>query len=127
MFGKYYKLTKNFSIFLIIGILTSVAQALLLWLLVDNLKYPVFITTLIVALVVYLAKYYAYVSIGIMENKFIQYNIINLAILLLNVVVIWLMVNFLGFFASVSSVILAVTFFIIRFAMLSNAKLINNR
>jgi len=74
----------------------------------------------------YISKFYVYVFADLMHNRFVRYNIVNLFVLFLNVVVIWLLVDFLGFYASVSSAIVTFVFFVLRFVVLSKFGLIKD-
>lgn len=124
---KYYSISKNFSIFTIIGVIYALLQIFLLWLLIDTLRYNTLLTTAIVASTIYITKFYTYVGIGLMHNKFMKYNVTNLLLLFLSILAIWVLVDFLGFYASISSAITALIFFVLRFAALHKAELIKKR
>lgn len=124
--SKKYSISKNFSIFTIIGAIQSLLQIFFLWLLIDILKYPSLLMTSVVISTLYLVKYYAYIKVGLMYNKFIKYNMVNFSLFLLNIVAIWILIDFFGLYASISSIIVISFLFILRFMVLNKFGLIKN-
>jgi len=111
--------------FSIIGIFYAVLQIALLWWLIDILNYPTFIVTAIVVSLIYITKFYTYVWIKLMKKKFWYYNMVNVFLFVLNIVLIWVMVDYLHLLASVSSAIVTISLFISRFFVLKKFKLLN--
>ena len=124
--SKHFSVTKNFTTFSGIGLFYAVLQIMLLWVLVDIQEYNTLLTTILVAFTVYITKFYTYVYVKLIKNKFLHYNTVNLTLLILNIFLIWFLVDFLGFLASISSAIVAALFFVLRFVVLSKTKLIEN-
>ncbi|MDP7179733.1 MAG: hypothetical protein QF824_00495 [Candidatus Woesearchaeota archaeon] len=120
------KYIKNFSVFLVIGAVQSVLQVFLLWVLIDILKFNTLIITTIVTIGIYVAKYYVYVFVGLMKNQFMKYNVINLATMVVSILAIWILVDFFGWYASISTMVLAVIFLVLRFVIFDKAGMVNN-
>ena len=117
---------KNFTTFTGIGLFYAILQIILLWALVDMQKFNTLLTTILVAFTVYITKFYTYVYVKLIKNEFMHYNAVNLALLILSILFIWFLVDFLGFWASYSSAIVATLFFVLRFFVLSKTELIKN-
>jgi hypothetical protein len=103
-----------------------VLQDVLLWVLIDILKFNTLIITTIVTSGIYVAKYYVYVFVGLMKNQFMKYNVINLATMVVSILAIWILVDFFGWYASISTMVLAVIFLVLRFVIFDKAGMVNN-
>ena len=119
-------LVKSFSAFTGIGIMYAVLQIVLLWLFVDILTFETLITTAVVATLLYVIKFYTYVFVKLMKNKFMHYNATNFIMLVLNILFVWILVDFLGMLASVSSALVSIIFFILRFVILRKVGIIHH-
>ena len=101
-------------------------QALFLWILIDILNLNTIIFTTIVSVSLYSVKFAVFVWIRLVTNHFLKYNLINLPLVVVRILTIWFLVDILGLWASASVIIVGISFFILRFAFLSKAGMIEN-
>ncbi len=110
--GKYYN---NFKKYSIIGIAFAVYEIFLLWLFIDTLGKSTLVSSILIIGSSTIFKFYIYVYSGMMKKNFLGYIIVLGAFYGTNVVLVWFFVEVLGFWASFSSIFLAIVFFILRF------------
>ena len=119
-----YKIYKDFSKFLIVGMLATFANIFLMWLFIDIFNIPSFIGAAIVVAGIFFGKFYTYVLINLIHKHFLKYATINLSIGLLNIVFVWFLIDMMGVPTAISSAAVVYSLFILRFGAFKITKLI---
>ncbi len=118
---KYYI---NFQKYTIIGAVFTLYEIFFLWVFVDMLKSATLISTALIIGSSTMLKFYLYVYSGMMENNLFRYALILVLFYSTQVILVWLLVETLGFFASISSGLATIVLFIIRFFAFDKFKLL---
>lgn len=117
------KYRTNFQKYTIMGVIFSLLEVFFLWIFIDLLKKPTLAYTVIIVGVLTILKFYSYVSIGMMKNRIFRYLIVLGVFYILDVVFIWMLVK-IGFSAALSSALMSMIFFILRFLVYDKVKLL---
>jgi len=115
---------KKFSLFVFIGILKTVFTIALNGVLIDVFGISAFFGSSITAIIVFAGTYFAYVFCNVIKPKFMEYSVSTVGFIILQVVLISLMVYFLGISGTLSSAIVIVVLFVLRYAFFRNIGII---
>lgn len=118
---KKYRI--NFGKYAAIGIIFSLLEILFLWIFIDLLKKPTFAYTSIIVGALTILKFYSYVFIDMMKNRIARYMLVLGVFYVLDVFFIWMLVK-IGFSAALSSAILSMILFVLRFLAYDKFKLL---
>ena len=119
-----YKIYKDFSKFLIVGMLTTFANIFLMWLFIDIFNIPSLIGATIVVAGIFFGKFYTYVLINLIHKHFLKYAAINMSIGLLNIIFVWFFIDIIGIPTAISSAVVVYGLFMLRFGTFKITKLI---
>ncbi len=106
---------KNFSKFTLIGAIWSLLNIFLMWLVLDIIGMPTLIGSTLVVSFIFITRFYAYIFIGLIHPKFIRYAAANISFPILNIVIVWLLIDILKIPTLISSVIAVGSLFIAKF------------
>ncbi len=124
---KTIKTGKDFAKFLSIGILDSAIYVFLMWLVIDLLGVNTAIGSTAVVAFGFVEKFYLYALFGVMAasfGNFMKYSSINFVSALLNIVLVWFLIEILGIPTIISSAAVVCIIFIGRFITFKKAGLI---
>ena len=116
----------NFMKYSMMGVAFTLYEAFLLWFFVDYLGKSTLIHSVWIVGLSTFFKFYYYVNSGMMKKKFFEYLLVLVMFYASNVVLLLFFVEVLGILASVSSVFLAIAFFVLRFLAYDRLKILNN-
>ncbi len=116
----------NFRKYAFIGVIFSLLEIFFLWIFIDMMKSPILITTVIVIGLSTLFKFYSYVLSGMMKHMIIRYVFVLAIFYILNVSVVWTLIN-IGFSAAISSALAAIALFLLRFLIYDKFQMLKNK
>lgn len=117
---------KNFSKFTFVGLVWTLLNIYLMWLVIDIVKIPTLIGSTLVVAFVFVSRFYAYVFIGLIHHKFIKYAATNISFSLANIFLVWLFIDILKIATIISSAIAVYGLFILKFIVFNQTGLIKN-
>ena len=120
---KHYN---TFNKYLTIGVIFTIYEIALFWFFVDHLNLNTLIWTIIITGSSTVFKFYAYVVSKMMKKDVMGYLIVLGIFYVVNVALMWILVEIFGVLASVSSGILAVVLFVLRYAAYDKLKMLRN-
>ncbi len=123
---KYYRRGRDFSKYLVIGVIWTFLNIFLMWLLIDYWRFPTIYSTVGASVLLFFSKFYAYILVGLIENKFLRYTSTVIGFYIANVFLMWLFVDVIGLKAVISSTIIVVGSFVLRFVFFHKIGLIKN-
>lgn len=112
---KHFHIGKNFAKYLITGIIYTVLTIFLMWFIIDYIGIPTVVGASLVVVFVFFTKYYIYRAIRFMQKGFLKYTSTVISFHVANVVLMWLFVDILRIPTVISSSIVVVGLFILRF------------
>lgn len=123
---KYYKHGKNFSKYLIVGIIWTALNIASMWFFIDIRGFPTVYASSVIAAVLFFGKFYVYLFVNLIENKFLKYASATIGFYLSSIFFMWLFVDVMGLKAVTSSTIIVAAFFVLRFLFFYKVGLIKN-
>ena len=121
---KIGKIFFQFSKYSLVGIIATVLNISLMWLFIDILNFNTKIIAAIVIIALFFLKFYMYIAINLMHNRLDKFFYVNSVSAFLNWLFMWIFVDFLGISAVISSSIIVITLFVLRFIIFKIIKLI---
>jgi hypothetical protein len=112
---RHYKTGKNFAKYFIVGSIFTLLSIFLMWFFIDIAKFSGLIGSTIATAIIFVGKYYGSVFIGLIKPKFIKYSSTAIVFSLLTIFFMWLMVDILGISAIISSSVVTISLFLLRF------------
>jgi len=123
---KVKKHTKKFSMFILIGILKSLAIVLLSWIIIDLLKVKALIASTVIITIMFFLTYLAYIKAKVIKPRFLRYTSATISFSIATIMLIWFFVDFMGFSGALSSMIVVGTLFIVRYLFFNIIGLIHH-
>jgi len=114
---KIKRHVKNFTKYLIIGILWSLLNVVFMWLLIDVIKFTALIGSTIALVILVVSKYYAYVLIKLINKNFLKYLSTVISFTIANIFFMWLAVDIMKFPTVIVSSVIVFIFFLLRFVI----------
>ena len=114
----------QFSKYSLVGIIATILNISLMWLLIDILNFNTKISAAIILLGLFFLKFYIYLVIDLMHNRLDKFFYVNSISIFLNWLFMWIFVDFFGISAVISSSIIVISLFILRFIVFKIIKLI---
>ena len=105
----------QFSKYLMVGIIVTLLNILFMWLAIDILKFETKISAAIILIFLFFAKFYTYVTVNLIHKNFYKFMIINIISIILNWFFSWILIDFIGISAAITSMMIVTTLFILRF------------
>lgn len=121
---KIYKTGKDFTKYLIVGILYTLLYIFLMWLFIDIFKIHTIIASTVIVFSILILKFYTYVIINLIHHRFLKYITIELGFILSNIFLAWLLIDVIHIPTVISSSIIVYCLFMLRFVVFKVSKLI---
>ena len=112
---SWKKISKSFTKFTAVGIIATFCNIYLLWLLIDIYKINTLISSSVVVLGIFLAKFIAYHKINLIRKQFIKYTVIQVSMRLLQIFGVWYLIDILEISTLYSAVIVMGAVFMLTF------------
>lgn len=106
---------KNFTKYLIIGLIWTIFNVFFMWLFIDKLGFATIIGSSIVAFFLFFGKYCAYLIIHLIKSDFWKYFTSSIAFVIATPVLMWILVDLMQIPTVLSSLIITLGLFILRF------------
>ncbi len=120
------KYGKDFAKYLIVGILYTFINIFLMWLFIDVLRTGTVLGSILAVSIIFITKYFAYIWVGFMVKGFLKYSFVTGLMSIVNVVLMWLLVDILKIPTVLSSTIIVYSMFIVRFISFYAVGLVRN-
>ena len=117
----------DFGKYLFVGIIWTLLNIFLMWLFIDILGFSTVTGATIVVIGVFFGKYYSYRIIKLIKDQFTKYAVTNIAFSAAQIPLMWLFVDFVGISVVISSTIITVALYILRFICFYAVGLIKKR
>ena len=114
---------KSFTKYTVIGVFFTVLNIFLNWVFIDVIGLYSAIGASIVSVILFFGKFYIYVITNFLHNKFIGYIIVNVISMVLNVLLIWILIELFHIPTVYSSAAVVGVLFFARFAFFNLLKL----
>ncbi len=118
---------KNFSKYLMIGILFILLNIFFMWLFIDILLFSTLMGASIVAIGLFLIKFYAYLLVGLIKKQFLKYLFTTGGLAITNIILMWLFVETFHIPTIISSTVIIYSLFILRFIVFDKIGLIKHK
>ena len=121
------KNSKNFSKYLVIGIIWTVIYIYIIGVVIDKIGIPTLLGSTISISLVFIGKFFTYVSVNLMNGgfkNFTKYAYVDLVSIFLNIVLVTISIDFLNIPTRISATIVVIILFIGRFFVFRFIKLI---
>ena len=118
MINVIRKNSKNFSKYLIIGIIWTVIYIYVIGVVIDKVGIPTLLGSTISISLVFLGKFFTYTSVNLMKGgfkNFTKYAYVDLVSIFLNIVLVTFAIDFLNIPTRISATIVVIMLFIGRF------------
>ncbi len=115
---KVKKDAKNFTKYIVIGILWTIAYIYVIGVVIDNLGIPALIGSTISISLVFIGKFYSYILVNLMKGglrNFSKYASVDLVSIFLNIVLVTFAIDFLKIPTRISASIVVIILFTGRF------------
>lgn len=112
------KNAKNFTKYIVIGILWTIAYIYVIGVVIDNLGIPTLIGSTISISLVFIGKFYSYILVNLMKGglrNFSKYASVDLVSIFLNIVLVTFAIDFLKIPTRISASIVVIILFTGRF------------
>ena len=107
--------TINFVKYVITGFIWAFLNVFLIWFFIDVAELSGLIGSTIVVIIILLGKYATYLFIGLIKPHFFKYLSTAIVFPVLNVFLIWLTIDIMGAPTVITSAIVAVLLFVLKF------------
>ncbi len=109
------KHTKKFSLFMVVGIIKTILSILLTGLFIDILKLDALFSSTAVVVIVFFITYMIYVSTKLVKPQFMKYTSATIGFNIATILLIWILVDYVGLSGFISSAIVTITSFVLRY------------
>jgi len=110
--------SKNFSKYLIIGVIWTIVYIYVIGVVIDKMGIPTLLGSTISITIVFIGKFYSYVFIDLMKGgfrNFRRYAYVDFVSIFLNIFLVTFTIDFLGVPTRISATIVVIILFIGRF------------